>query len=379
MAPDALLQGFLAQARDHAFILIDRSAHIVGWEAGAENVFGHPRDQILGQHMSVLFTPQDVTIGAWQHELDVAADYGKSEDDRWMLRRNQARFWASGVVTAIHDGGGALLGFSKVMRDRTDVRTQVQNLHNRLEAAERAVRDKDAFMGSFAHELRTPLSSFSFGLEIVRRTLPIEHAGDKTLDMMRRQVDFMSGVIGNLLDLTRLQAGKTVLTLEHVSLRSVVDRAIETCGSLLSGNGHEPRVIFPPADIVLEADATLLQQVLVNLVCNAAKYTEKPSPIWVFGTIEGHEAVIRVRDHGRGIPPPMIPHIFEMFTQVGPDIARSESGLGIGLAVVKQLVELHGGTVTARSEGEGLGSEFSIRVPLIQGEHRHDDSDRSNP
>ncbi len=375
MTPQPLLQAFLQQARDHALIFLDPRGLIVGWAAGAENVFGYSAAEVEGKPLSVLFTPEDVEHKSDEYELKVAADYGKCEDDRWMLRKDRGRFWASGVVIGLRGADGELIGFSKVLRDRTDVRTQMQNLQNRVEAGEQGMRRKDELMGAFGHELRTPLTSLAFGLEILKRTGPA--GANDTSDMMRRQVDFMSSVIRNILDLTRAQSGKTTLRVEKVSLVDLIARAKETCASLLEQHRHSPRVILPESDIVFEGDPTLLQQVVVNLLCNAAKFTEPPHGIWVMGTIEGHEVVVRIRDHGRGIPAEMLPHIFEIFTQAQADVPAPGAGLGIGLAVVKQLVELHGGSVTVRSEGEGLGSEFTFRVPISQSE-RQPGADRSN-
>jgi CheY-like chemotaxis protein/two-component sensor histidine kinase len=176
----------------------------------------------------------------------------------------------------------------------------------------------------------------------------------------------MVRLIDDLLDLSRVSRGKIELRRERVELATVLHNAIETSRPLIEAAGHELTVTLPPARVWLEADPTRLAQVVANLLNNAAKYTKEGGHIWLTAEQAGGEAVIRVRDTGVGIPAEMLPRIFEMFAQVGTSLERSQGGLGIGLTLVKSLVEMHQGTVEARSEGPGKGSEFVVRLPVAE-------------
>jgi signal transduction histidine kinase len=187
------------------------------------------------------------------------------------------------------------------------------------------------------------------------------------LKVIERQVQALGRLVDDLLDLSRIGAGKMELKKKTIALQDIVQRAVESAGPLLRGRRHELHVLLPPAPLLVEADPDRLVQVFVNLLNNAGKYTPRHGRIWVKGTVEGEEAVIHVKDSGIGIPHDVLPRIFEMFTQAESARPHSEGGLGIGLTVVKQFVTLHGGSVQVRSEGPDKGSEFTVRLPLRSG------------
>ena len=355
--PNQLIDLLLEQENDHALILLDADTRIIGWYMGAEKLFGYRSDEILGEKLDRLFVPEDRARGEPQLERELAITVGKAEDDRWSLRKDDSRFWANGIMTGLREPNGAVIGFCKVVRDRTDVKAQLDTYANRASALEAAQARKNLFVTTLAHELRNPLSVLANATQVLSASP--DHA--KVSGLLERQIGFMQKIMEDLFDAARIGAGKMKLELAPQSLRHIIDRAVETCGTPVEG--HRPAVLFPPGDIVVHADATKLQQVFVNLTANALKFSPSGSPIWIKATAEGDHAVVRIEDRGPGISAEMLPHIFELFTQAAPPEAVSP-GIGLGLGIVKGIVEMHGGTVHARSDGEGLGSEFIVRIPL---------------
>ncbi|HVG10181.1 MAG TPA: ATP-binding protein [Thermoanaerobaculia bacterium] len=235
--------------------------------------------------------------------------------------------------------------------------------HKRAEAVlQETDRRKDEFLAILAHELRNPLAPLRNALHVMRLagSNPNPATLDQTRGMMERQVQQMVHLIDDLLDISRITRGKVELRKERVELAAVVRDALETCRPIIEAGGHELTVSLPPEPITLDADPTRLAQVFANLLNNAAKYTPRGGSIRLSAEQQGNEIVVKVRDTGIGIPADMLPRVFEMFTQVDRSLERSQGGLGIGLSLVRGLVELHGGSVEARSEGPGRGSEFLV-------------------
>ncbi|HEV3261493.1 MAG TPA: response regulator [Gemmataceae bacterium] len=227
-----------------------------------------------------------------------------------------------------------------------------------------ANRRKDEFLALLAHELRNPLSPILNSLHIMRLSGLASADAEEARATAERQVRHMTRLVEDLLDVSRINQGKIQLRKERVDLAVVVGRAIESCRALVESRRHRLEVTLPPEPLCLEADAVRVEQVLTNLLNNAAKYTEPGGFIWLTAAHDGDEAVLRVRDNGVGIPPEMLESIFDLFTQVDQSLDRSTQwGLGIGLALVRSLVELHGGRVEAHSAGPGQGSEFVVRLP----------------
>ena len=228
-----------------------------------------------------------------------------------------------------------------------------------------ADRHKDEFLATLAHELRNPLAPIRNGLTVMRLAGGDREAVEKARGMMERQVQQMVRLIDELLDLSRISRGKVELRLERVTLAAVVTTAVETSRPLIEEAGHELVVRLPSEPVFVNADTTRLAQVFSNLLNNAAKYTERGGHIRLTAEAAGGEVRVSVQDDGIGIPAPMLPAIFEMFTQVDRSLEKAQGGLGIGLSIVKRLVEMHGGTVEARSAGHGKGSELIVRLPAL--------------
>jgi PAS domain S-box-containing protein len=370
-----LLRLLLEQGRQHALTLLDPLGRTVGWLAGAESVYGYRVEEMLGQPSARLFTPEDVALGLPEHELRVAREDGKAEDDRWMMRKDGARIWVSGLVTTLRDESGEIVGFGKIMRDVTDMKAHIDALESRAKAAAEADERKSVFMGALAHELANTFCSLEMGLHLTRQAVPALAASAasadateaaRVLSMMEHQIELTKRLLADLRDVTRIGQGRFLLERRRLSLNEALEQASAACGPLVDQRRQEFRLLLPPSRIVVKADPTRLNEVFVNLINNASKYTPEGGHIWVKMTTEGDEAVVKVEDSGVGIGPETLPRVFELFTQEEPSLERSQGGLGIGLWLVKNLVTLHGGTVGVRSEGKGKGSEFAVRLPITE-------------
>jgi signal transduction histidine kinase/DNA-binding response OmpR family regulator len=225
-------------------------------------------------------------------------------------------------------------------------------------------RGKDEFLAMLAHELRNPLAPVLNALHVVRLAGGDRDTDARAREMVERQIRHMTRLIDDLLDVSRITRGKIQLRKEDVDLAAVVARAVDSARPLVEQSGHRLEVAVGPEPLWLHADPTRVEQVLANLLNNAAKYTEPGGRIWLAAGREGGEAVVRVRDTGIGIPPDLLPRVFELFMQAHSAMDRSQGGLGIGLTLVHRLVQLHGGSVGVHSEGPGRGSEFVVRLPL---------------
>ena len=235
------------------------------------------------------------------------------------------------------------------------------------EALREADRRKDEFLATLAHELRNPLAPIRNGLEVLRVAAGNPAATAQAREVMERQLGHMVRLIDDLLDVARLNSGKIRLRPDSIDLRAAVEAAVEASRPAVDAGGHALSVTVPPARVPIHADPTRIGQVVSNLLTNAAKYTPDGGRIDVTVRQEGGTAVVRVTDTGVGIPADMLPRVFDLFTQVGENLDRSQGGLGIGLALVRKLAELHGGRVTAESPGPGRGSTFTVRLPVEPG------------
>ncbi len=233
------------------------------------------------------------------------------------------------------------------------------------EVAEHANRDKEQFLAMLAHELRNPLAPIGNALAILRR----KSAADPTLtwvhDIIKRQVDHLTRLLNELLEASRLTTGKVLLKTQPIEIAEVMRFAIEASQPLIRGRRQHLSIAFPAQSMVVDGDSTRLVQVFSNLLHNAAKYTPEGGSIRFSAAQADGAAELRVTDDGCGIAAAVLPHIFDLFTQEGRSLDHAQGGLGIGLTVVRSLVELHGGTVKATSPGLGLGSEFSVVIPLM--------------
>ncbi len=241
-----------------------------------------------------------------------------------------------------------------------------QRVAERTAVLESTLRGRDEFLAMLAHELRNPLAPIRNAAQVIRHLGPADVSLTWARDVIERQVQHLSRLVDDLLDVSRITRGRIRLDRQEADLAQVLAQALETSRPLIDARRHTLTVSLPPEPVHLQIDLTRISQVLSNLLNNAAKYMEEGGQIWLTAEREGDEAVIRIRDQGIGIPRSMLPNVFELFTQLDRSLDRSQGGLGVGLALVRSLVQLHGGSVQAFSDGPGHGSEFVVRLPAVR-------------
>jgi PAS domain S-box-containing protein len=346
----------IVESSDDAVVSKTLDGTILSWNAGAERIFGYTAAEAVGRPITLIIPPDRL---AEEDEILGRLRRGERVEHFETVRvaKGGRRVDISLTISPVRDAEGRVVGASKVARDVTDRR--------RAEAALReADRRKDEFIALLAHELRNPLAPIRNGLQVLRLSQD-RGVRERSQDVMDRQLGHMVRLIDDLLDVSRIGQNKMELRRSRVLLAEAVGSAVETARPLVDAAGHELTVSLPAEPVYLDADLTRLAQVFANLLTNSAKYTEPGGRIWLTAIPAGGEVAVSVRDTGIGIPAAAIPTIFDMFSQVDRSIERSTGGLGIGLALVKGLVEMHGGTVTAASEGPGRGTEFTIRLPVL--------------
>lgn len=465
--------------KDYAIFMTDAEGRVISWNVGAERILGYSETEILHQSASRFFTPEDLERGEDRKELAEAASEGRAEDERWHLRRDGTRFWASGVVTPVNDNSGALLGFIKVMRDKTErkrieeerdrffslsmdmlcvvglegyykrvnpafektlgykpeellaapifdfihpedrdmlkaeyvklsageptsylenrarskdgsykwvgwtyfpvpeegiaygvgrevtQRRQMEELLKiRAEDLQNADRLKDEFLATVSHELRTPLTAI-LGWSRLLRAKQLDEAGEeRATEVIERNAEAQAKLIEDLLDVSRIITGKLRLDVQPTSLTSIVESAVSASRPSAEARRLHLDAILDSTAAPVTGDPSRLEQIITNLLSNAIKFTPEGGRIEVRLERARSNARLTVRDTGAGIRAEDLPYIFDRFRQADSARKRAHGGLGLGLAIVRHLVELHGGTVHAESRGEGQGATFTVELPL---------------
>jgi PAS domain S-box-containing protein len=285
---------------------------------------------------------------------------GEATDEEYrVVRPDDSVRWVRDRAFPVRDANGRVYRMVGIAEDITEKKRAEEDLKE-------AHRRKDEFLATLAHELRNPLAPIRNALELIKRADGNPTLMEQSRRMMERQLAQMVRLIDDLLDISRITRGKLQLRKERVELAAAVQTAVEATRSFIDAQAHQLTVTLPCEPVPLDADPMRLAQVFSNLLHNAAKYTEKGGHIWLTAEQRGGEVVVSVRDTGIGIAGEHLAHIFEMFSQVAPALERSQGGLGIGLALIRGLVELHGGRVEARSAGPGRGSEFMVCLPVVE-------------
>ena len=269
------------------------------------------------------------------------------------------------MLAPVTDESGRVLFVAATGTDVTDRRRMEDELWEQD-------RRKDEFLALLAHELRNPLAPLRNGLQVMRLSNDDPGVVGRTRGMMERQLAHMVRLIDDLLDISRINRNTLQLRRSRVLLADVIKSAVETTHPAIEAGGHELSISLPPEMLWLDADLTRLAQVFANLLANSAKYTRHGGRIWLTAECQGDEVIVSVRDNGIGIPAGSLLSVFDMFSQVDHGFERATGGLGVGLAVVKRLVEMHGGTVTAQSPGLGQGSTFTVLLPILPNRRRQD-------
>ncbi|MFL6550796.1 MAG: ATP-binding protein [Povalibacter sp.] len=365
---DSMLRLLADQAGEHAIFLMDPKGTVLWCNSGAERIFNASRESLVGETLARIFVSEDRDRGIDELERVVASASAISEDDRWHVRADGSRFWSSGALLALRDQGGRIVGYGKILRDRTDSKEQHEFMSNSLRELQARNESKDLAITKISHELRNVFAGINMGLQLIAQRQAGAVQSD-VAELMRQQLELVQRLTEDLLDAKRLNASKVTLNRETIVLQDVLHDACMQLQLRCQERSVAIQRLTPPAPVEVSADRIRLQQIFANLLDNAIKYTQPGGHIWLKMTIEDHDAVVHVEDNGKGIPPDMLSQIFEMFTQVDPN--SSSRGLGLGLALVHELVQLHGGSVQATSKGVGMGSEFTVRLPMAHPEGPH--------
>jgi PAS domain S-box-containing protein len=344
---------------DYAIFLLDAGGLVTEWTEGAQRVKGYTPQETLGHHLAMFYTPEDIAAGEPQRELRQASDMGRVEREGWRIRKGGERFWVNEIATAIRGDDGKLLGFTKISRDLTERKRSEQAL---AEADQR----KDEFLAVLAHELRNPLAPLRNGLQILRLTGKEDLGLQLAVNMMERQLKHLVRLVDDLLDVARITSGKVELHRGQVDLNEALNASIEASRVAIDQRSHELVMETVGEPVWVEGDFHRLTQVFSNLLSNAAKYTDAGGRIALRLRRTVDAATVTVTDTGIGIPTADLRLVFDLFSQVRSHQGRGGGGLGIGLSLVKSLVSLHNGTVTASSAGPGAGSTFEVHLPLAR-------------
>jgi PAS domain S-box-containing protein len=472
------LRLMVESVKDFAIFTIDPTGSIVSWNPGAEQLFGYSEAEIMGRSFAVIFPPEDRAASIPEREIASAAAVGRATDERWHIKKDGSRFFASGVLAPIFDEDSKLRGFTKIARDITqrkqaeeaivdsavdgiitiDEAGTVESMNlaaermfgfprdevlgsnikmlmpppYRLEhdqylaaylstgqkriigsgrevmglrkngatfpmdlavsetrlgprriftgivrditerkAMEQELREddqrKDHFLAMLAHELRNPLAPISNAVQMIRIEGPESANFAWSIDVIAEQIKHMTRIVDDLLDVSRITRGKVALQSELSELKRIIEMAVQASRPLMEEYNHKLSLTLPDDSVMLEVDPARLAQVVANLLNNAAKYTPEGGRIDLTVKEAGSDVLIQISDNGIGIAPELLPRIFDLFVQADQSLSRSRGGLGIGLTVVRSLVEMHQGSVTVESDGPGKGSEFTVRIPLPAG------------
>jgi PAS domain S-box-containing protein len=354
----ALLAAIVASS-DDAIISKTPDGRIVSWNAAAERIFGYTADEAIGRHITLIVPPD--RYDEEQMILDRLMA-GERLDHFETVRQTRAGapLDVSLTISPIRDEAGRVIAASNVAREITAQKR-----------AERALREadrrKDEFLAILAHELRNPLAPLRNSVHLLRMSRA-DHNLDRVTEMMERQINHMVRLVDDLMEVSRITRGTIELRRERLDVADVLRTAVETSQPQIDAGGHRLTVSLPGDRLQVYGDPVRLAQVFSNLLNNAAHHTEEPGEIWLSARREGDAVAVTVRDAGIGIAADMLPRVFEMFTRTNGNRSSGHGGLGIGLALVRSLVEMHGGSVTAASGGPGTGSEFVVRLPAATGE-----------
>ena len=349
-------------AKDGILILDAQTATITDANPFITDMLGYAHEQFIGKELWQIGLFEDVE--ASKSAMRKLQEEGYIRYDDLPLKTQTGRHINVEFVSNIYREDGETVIQCNI-RDITERKLLEHNLREQSSKLSLADRRKDEFLATLAHELRNPLAPIRNGLQIMKRSANDPVAVGNTLDMMERQLSQMVHLVDDLLDISRISLGKLDLRIQRIELADILNNAVETSRSLINVGKHKLTVVIPPQPVFLDADMTRLGQVFSNLLNNAAKYSEEGGHIELTAVLQDTQVVVSVIDTGVGISPDMLPKIFEMFTQIDRSLEKAQGGLGIGLCLVRQLVELHGGSVQARSKGHGQGSEFMVVLPAV--------------
>jgi PAS domain S-box-containing protein len=341
-------------------IVTDPQGRVTTLNAVAESLTGWCNQDAVGEPLGRVLHAVDANTGLDAKDLVASVlREGKGvgpANHALLVAKDGSQRPIDHTVAPIRDDQGRLRGAVLVFRD-------ISERKRAEEALREANQRKDEFLAMLGHELRNPLGAIASGIYLLRTSK--EHRADWVINSIERQAAHLGRLLDDLLDVSRITRGKIELRREFLSLQAVIESSLESVAGIIKEHAHRVTVSLPPEPLLVHGDRVRLEQILVNLLTNAAKYTDDGGRISVTAAREGREAVVRVKDNGAGIPSDMLSRVFELFIQVDSSLHRAQGGMGIGLTLVRRLVELHGGSVSVESEGLGKGSQFTVRLPAV--------------
>jgi PAS domain S-box-containing protein len=406
--------------RDYAIFMLDPTGRVATWNEGAERINGYRTKEIVGQHFSKFYPPEDVASKKPQRELEIASRTGKYEEEGWRVRKNGEMFWSSVLITALRNKAGELVGFGKVTRDLTERRAaeqraiadarkvaaeeaaryeaelrekELRDLADKLTAqarelaartqeaeearhradesrarADEANRAKSQFLAAMSHELRTPLNAIGGYAELLAMGVsgPVTPQQEEQLGRIKRSQDHLLGIINDILNFSKIEAGQLNYEIGPVALKEVIDSVILMVTPQARGKGVRFEEGGCRPGIVAHADRAKVEQIVLNLVSNAVKFTNAGGSVTMSCDLHGdHDVSVVVRDTGTGIPADKLEAVFEPFVQVGRTLTSSREGAGLGLAISRDLARAMGGDIKLQSKVD-VGSEFTLILPRDQ-------------
>jgi len=372
---------FVSSVLDYAIIMLDVQGCVISWNEGAQRIKGYEQQEILGQHFSRFYLPEDIATGKPELELTTAAQMGRFEDIGWRLRKDGSRFWASVVITALKDHSGELRGFGKVTRDITErklaeeallaSKQELESLNRALvtarDQAQAASEFKSAFLANMSHEIRTPMNGILGMAELLLRS-QLDENQRRYVSTINEAGNSLLSVINDILDFSKIEAGKLILDVAEFE----PIRVVESVGELLTEQARKKNLtlltfIDPAIPSLLRGDAGRLRQVLMNFAGNAIKFSDA-GEILIRAALEhadGTRTTIRfsVTDSGIGLSEEEQEKLFEPFVQADGSMTRKSGGTGLGLSISKRLVELMSGEIGLHTV-KNHGSTFWFKVPL---------------
>lgn len=377
---DELLQLIIENVRDYAIFVQDTNGLIMSWNPGVEHILGYGEKEFVGRHVSVIFTPEDIENGEVEKEMKVAASEGRAENRRWRVCKNGSRFWVNGLLMPLNDRNGNLRGYAKILRDDSEWKRHEDERQEILDAecearqqaecfrleAERTSQGQNEFLALLAHELRSPLNAILGWVRILRKGLADERQTANALEIIEKSAESQNRLIEDIFDASRISSGKLHLNTLPMSLAEAVSHAVESIRPALEDKNISLETSLEAESAFIIGDSDRIKQVVANLLSNSVKFTDEGGHIRVSLKRSGATALLIIEDTGQGIAAELLPRIFDRYAQADKDSTRGKAGLGLGLPLVRKLVEQHGGKVMAESAGEGCGAVFTVQLPLIE-------------
>jgi len=362
------LYGLLVESvQDYAMFALDRDGYILTWNLGAQRIKGYRADEIIGQHLSIFYPPEEVANGKTEWELEIASREGRFEEEGWRIRKDGSPFWANVVITALRDETGELVGFAKVTRDLTERRAAQQQAiadAQRIAAAETTSRVKSEFLATLSHELRTPLNAVGGYAELIELGVygPITREQHDALERITTSQRHLLRIINDLLNYSRIEAGHIACEYGRVSLTAVVERALPMVTPQAAARHITLTRHDCGPDVFAWADQAKVEQIMLNLFSNASKFTPSGGRVTISCEHGSDFVAIHVADTGPGVPPEQTQAVFEPFVQLGRSLTSQQEGTGLGLAISRDLARAMGGDLGVVNRAEG-GAQFTLRLP----------------